>query len=110
MVSEPTRVELDLAVVVLNKFGHMELDNHKDVLGLISQYYHNGEVITLHLIAESTGEMRQFCQFIDEASAYKSKCENVLDADGTCHYEHIHEAARKKAAEALQMKLMEPAE
>lgn len=101
-----TRVEIDLPIVILNQYGHMELDNHKDVSDILAQFFPHRSVITLHIVAESTGESREVCTFIDPTSAYKSKCQHILSANGICWLEEQHEAARQKFA-ASQLPLEE---
>lgn len=96
---DTVRIEIDLPTVILNRYGHPELDNHKSVEDLIAQYYSKGDVITLHIVAESTGTTRQFCTFIDPTSAYKSECGQILDSNGMCWMESEHGKRRVKQLE-----------
>lgn len=98
---EPTRIELDLPVVILNRFANIELENHQSLATVLSHFYPNGTVISLHVIAESTGDTRGFCEFIDENSTYKNKCGWTLNADGKCDLEETHEKAAVRYAESL---------
>lgn len=93
------RVEVDLPVVIVNQYGGLTLDNHKGLSDVVGPYFHNGDVLSVHMVIESTGEHRDFCKFVDETSTYKSKCGNILDTDGTCWLEEQHEKARVKQLE-----------
>lgn len=96
---EPTRVEVDLPVVIINQYGHFELDNHKSIQDVLGQYFEHGDVVTIHLVMESTGTSRAFCTFVDETSSYKSKCGFVLNSDGVCWREEDHAIKRNHQLE-----------
>jgi hypothetical protein len=94
MASEPTRVELDMPVVIVNKYGHLELENHKGVQDVIAPFFEHGDVLSIHVVVESTGLTRGFCDFVDPTSTYKSKCGHVLDSSGVCWMEEEHAKKR----------------
>ena len=92
---EPTRIELDLPVTIVNQYGHMVLDNFKDVVDIIAASFHKGSIINLHVIAEDTGETRGFCKEVNPNSTYKSQCGFVLNSVGVCPRHEEHEKDRQ---------------
>ena len=103
-MSDPTRIELDLPVVIINQYGHPQLDNLKDVQDLIAVSFPKGSIISLHLIAEDTGVTRPFCKFVSETSYGKSTCNFTLRSDGTCwrQEEHAREADKQLKLEETE--------
>jgi hypothetical protein len=102
-IMEPTRIELDLPVTIVNQYGHLVLDNLKDVQDIIAASFHKGSVITVHVIAEDTGTTRGFCKHINQSSTYKSECGFVLRPDGSCWRKDEHakdDAKQLELAEA----------
>lgn len=103
---EPTRVEVDLPQMVIDSMGSLRLDNMRSLSDIVTPSFHKGEVVSIHIILESTRLTRGFCEFVDTTSSYKSKCNHVLSAEGTCWLEEQHERARQKAAvQAKQLEL-----
>jgi hypothetical protein len=87
---DPTRIELDLPVVIINQYGHPQLENLKDIQDLVAVSFNKGSIITLHIIAEDTGATRGFCKFESTTSYGKSTCGFVLRSDGTCWRKDEH--------------------
>lgn len=58
-MSDSTRVELDLVVVSRKEYSvaRIELLNHHDIFASIADYFPDGAMIRLHIIAEDTGEI-----------------------------------------------------
>lgn len=102
MAYEPTRVELDLPVAIVGQYGHLQLPNEKQLESLLTSTYDSGDVVSLHIIVESTGERRSICKWIDSSSQYKVPCGHVCDVDGHCPRLESH---LEKEREALQPKL-----
>jgi hypothetical protein len=98
--SDPIRVEIDLPIVVISHYGKLVLDNHKDLEDILTPYFAPGDVVNVHVILESTGDTRGFCDFIDPESTYHSVCHQTLTSTGVCWMESEHEKKRVK-----QMKL-----
>lgn len=90
----PTRIEIDLSEVNINRFGAMELTNHHSLVDMLTTYFEKGDVISVHMVVEDTGLHRGFCQFIDETSTYKHECGMVLDDNGVCTFEEAHAKKR----------------
>lgn len=101
-MSDPTRVEIDLPTVVLNRYGNLEVSSRKSVADLLSPFFEHGAVITLHLVAESTGAVRGFCTFEDPTSNYHSVCGHTLDSSGACWLEGEHEKKRVRQLELIE--------
>lgn len=99
---EPTRVEVDLPQMVIDSMGSLRLDNMRSLSDIVTQSFHKGDIVSVHIILESTGLTRGFCDFVDPTSSYKSKCNHVLSSDGMCWLEDQHEKTRQKA---LQLEL-----
>jgi hypothetical protein len=96
---DPTRIELDLPVVIINQYGKLVLDNLKDIEDVIAASFIKGSVITLHIVAEDTLTCRSFCKFESTTSYGKSQCGFVLRPDNTCwrQSEHDKEVAKQLA-------------
>jgi|SRR5262252_2258221 len=88
---DPTRIELDLPVTIVNQYGKLVLDNLKDVEDVISASFGKGSVLTLHIIAEDTGTTRGFCKYESTTSYGKSTCGFVLRSDNTCVRQDEHD-------------------
>ena len=90
MAGEPTiRVELDMEAVV-TQYKRIQSDNFHSVEEMAAMAFNTGDVVTIHIIVESTGLHREQCDFVDLASQYRSKCGQVLFADGTCRFAAQH--------------------
>jgi len=87
---DSTRIELDLPATVVNQYGHLVLDNLKDVNDIIAASFEKGSVISVHIVAEDTGASRGFCKHVSQSSTYKSACGFVLRSDGTCIRQEEH--------------------
>lgn len=96
---EPTRIELDMPVVIFNRFAVMELANHHSVNDVLTSMFANGTVVSLHMVIESTDEVRGFCKFEDPGATYKHECSRVLSSDGACDMQDRHNAAAAKFLE-----------
>jgi hypothetical protein len=88
---DPTRVELDMPVVIINQYGHLHLDNLKDVNDVVGAFFGKGSVITLHIVAEDTGQTRGFCKYESTNNYGKSVCNFTLRSDGTCVRQDEHD-------------------
>lgn len=99
---EPTRVEVDLPIVIVNQYGKLVLDNHKDVEDVVGTYFTKGDVLSVHLIVETTGQTRGFCDFVDPSATYRSICGQVLTPSGVCWLESEHEKRRVKQLELVE--------
>lgn len=96
---EPTRIEVDMPIVVFNRYGNLEMPNHRPVADVLQNMFGPGSVISLHLIVESIEtDKRGFCKFEDPNSSYKSECGYTFEADGTCIRQDVHDAALAKWA------------
>lgn len=98
----PTRVELDIPVAIVAQYGHLQLPNEKQLESLLTATFDTGDVVTLHIIVESTGLQRSICKWIDSTSQYKIPCGHVCDIDGHCPHLERH---LEKERELLQPKL-----
>jgi hypothetical protein len=92
-------VELDIPVAIVGTYGHLQLPNEKQVESLISGVFGAGEVLTIHIVAESTGEQRAICKWVDSTTKYKVPCQHVCDSAGVCPNLESH---LEKEREALQ--------
>jgi hypothetical protein len=99
---EPTRIELDLPITILNQYGNLEMPNHHPFADIISGMFERGTVMSLHFILETTGGVRGFCEYVDPNSTYKSICGWTLDANGVCDRSAVHVAADAKHAESIE--------
>ena len=105
MGTEGTRVELDFQSAVITDGGRVEIfTNGPELETIVSKLYESNEVVSLHIVVEATGQMREVCGFVDpnEESKYRWACKQFLNTDGTCPREEDH--AKKRQA-ALQPEL-----
>lgn len=102
-MNNPTRIELDLPIVVVNQYGHLQLDNLKSVSDVVSGFYAKGTVLTLHIVAEDTGLRRGFCDFIkDRGGTYPHMCGLTLSSAEVCPNEDEHAKERNKQLELVE--------
>lgn len=85
MAGEP-RVELDLPVLVVTRHGQLESANEKHLEQLLSGFFQAGDVVALHIVAEFTGETREFCSFICNQwnGRYSHTCGKTMNAHRVC--------------------------
>lgn len=98
----PTRIEIDLPIVIINQYGKLQLDNLKDIEDVIAASFNKGTVLNIHVVAEDTGATRGFCTFVSETNYGKSKCGFVLHSDGTCWRDDEHNKERVKQLELVE--------
>lgn len=84
------RMELDIPTALVTPYGHTENESGKSLENMISAAFHIGEVVTVHIVVESTGIRREVCHFIDPQSQYKAECGNVMQANGVCKLQASH--------------------
>lgn len=105
---EPTRLELDFPVAIVDSTANnIQLPNGKDMQSWISSSFQPGDILTVHVVVESTGLSRQICKWIDpsqERNRYTYPCNHVTDSSGVCPLQSDHD---KKNREALQPSLEE---
>jgi alkylated DNA nucleotide flippase Atl1 len=104
MACEPTtRLELDLPAVIVSTYGRLVTsdENTHNVEDLIARIFNAGDLITLHIVAEYTGESRSVCKWIAPDSKYRTECNHVMSADGVCPLQEAHEEAERKALQPI---------
>jgi hypothetical protein len=75
------------------------MENGKALESMITQFFEQGDVISLHIVAEYTGVTRQFCEYVN--LKWGSTCGAPLLENGTCRNQAFHEkdTAENKPAE-----------
>jgi hypothetical protein len=97
---DPTRIEIDLPIVVVTNSGYVQTDNFKNIADLIAPFFGSGAVLTLHIVAEDTGLRRGFCTFeVDKGGKYPHRCNYTLRQNGMCPREDEHEKERVRQLE-----------
>lgn len=91
MAGEP-RVELDMPTLIVTQNGAMEADNEKTLERLLSPFFQAGDVVSLHIVAEFTGQRRKFCKFECNQwnGRYKHTCNKTMDSNGICPEQESH--------------------
>lgn len=95
-------MELDMPVGIVTNYGHVQIANEKSLESILAGFFNVGDVITVHLVAETTGEKRAICKWIAPDSQYKNPCSHVCDVNGVCPLQQSHD---EKDAQALQTKM-----
>jgi hypothetical protein len=89
MASGEPRVELDMPTLIVTRFGtHIEMENGKSLESLITPFFEEGNVISLHIVAEFTGVTREFCKYVHVK--WGGACAQPL-IDGVCRSLANHE-------------------
>lgn len=99
---EPTRLELNFPTAIVDSSANnIVLPNQRDMQSWIASSFSAGDVLTIHIIVESTGSTRRICKWTDPTreSKYQYPCNHVSDEYGVCPLSEDHS---KKEAEALQ--------
>jgi hypothetical protein len=82
-MAEPTRVELDFPNAYVSFFGHVEIPGEKNLESIVASMFERGQILTVHIIVESTPDHRTFCEWQDTEHSY-NQCHNILDSNGRC--------------------------
>lgn len=103
---EPIRVELDYPVVVVTNFGHIIIGEDRNFEATLASLFPVGSVATLHVVIETTGEVRPLCKWInpDTTDKYRSKCSYVVNENGVCPQEFQHSEKERLYRESLPEK------
>lgn len=101
-MNDPIRLELDFPFIAVSHFNRLELANGSELQNMIANLFTSGEILTVHMVVESTNEIRKFCKWETPDSQYHSRCNKMLSADGICKESEEH---AKKDIESLQIAL-----
>lgn len=101
---EPTRIELDFPVAIIDSSANnIQLPNQRDMQSWIASSFAPGDIVTVHIVVESTGLSREICKWTDPSQErkYTYPCNHVMDSNGVCplHADHIEK--EKKALQPL---------
>jgi hypothetical protein len=90
-MSDPTRIELDLPVAIVDKYNALQLPNERNLLSAIGAFFGQGSVLTIHIIVEDSGLRRKLCNFVSHTKYGDSTCESIMDENGNCPRWSEHE-------------------
>lgn len=102
---EPTRLELYFPVALVDySANNIVLPNQRDMQSWIASSFSAGDVLSIHIVVETTGMSRDICKWIDPSRErkYAYPCNHIFDENGVCPLSEDHQ---KKEEEALQPSL-----